>query len=638
MQTLLAYAFDEAAEAPTTGEAAAGLKRVAEHYEPLWPAPVRRSGRDTGRTGLYVFDEAESHWRWPSWAESADLCAATLYLPLGYERVVGDLEPEAAALPLAAALAARPGAVLELTPPFVVASLDPVSGELSLHTDGVGVGRLFELRFPGGWVWSNRPAAAVRFAGIYAEPDRAGWRTFAASGWFMGDSTPLDKVTAVPGGAVVRYRPDAGGRQITRLDAVAAWAEAGRGDALRAERVEAAAEALRGFGRSLKRMHEGTVSIGLSGGRDSRLVAAAMLAAGVDVRFQTNGAEPGEADVAEHLVSLLSASMRPEHVVNRPEPGLVGQVHTVADDTELVPNVLRWHRAQDGLRPATSLATPAPAGLTRADYIAVSGAAGEIARGYFYPPDHQEVAALPTAQRLDAYAAKLSKRILRRPGISAAALQTSESAVQADLLAAMSSGLADARMLDYFYAAERTRKWGTVPERIGTVVPLLVPEFVQAGFGLTAAQRQQDALHTTLIAHLVPQWANQAFYRPPAGAVEAPLRPRLGRAPDRERLTQILAARGAWTDAYDHPVVLATWRRLLDGSGDHNDEQLIQRALWAAVFEDYIAEVNGTTRPVPQASSELPPAVSKRPFEPVVMVRRVSSRWLRKASIRVAPK
>jgi hypothetical protein len=635
MQTLVAYAFDESAIAD---RAAAGLKRVAEHYDPLWPVPVRRYGRDLGRTGLHVFDEAESPWRWPSWAESADLCAATLYLPLGYERVVGDVEPEGAALPLAKALSARPAAVLELTAPFVVAALDPVGGELSLHTDGIGVGRLFELRFPGGWVWSNRPAAACRFADVYAEPDRAGWRTFAASGWFMGNSTPIDKVTAVPGGAVVRYRPDAGGRQMTRLDAVAAWAEAGRGDALAKDRVEASAEALRGFGRSLKRMLHGTVSIGLSGGRDSRLVAAAMIAADVDLVLQTNGAEHGEADVAEHLVSLLPAQRRPEHVVNRPKAGEGGQVHAVSKDTELIPNVLRWHRAQEGLRPATSLATGAPAALTRADYIAVSGAAGEIARGYYYPPDHQQIAALPTAQRLDAYTAKLSRRILRRPGISAAALQTSEEAVRATLLAAVSGGLTDARMLDYFYADERTRRWGTVAERTGTVVPLLVPEFVQAGFGLTAAQRQQDALHNVLIARLVPQWADQAYYKPPTGTVEAPLRPRLGHAPDREHVTRILTATGAWTDGYDQPAVLATWRRLLDGVGDHNDEQLIQRVLWAAVFEDYIAEVNGATRPEAQAALELPPPVTVRGFRPVVKVRRVSSRWLRRASVWAAPK
>ncbi|WP_344660438.1 hypothetical protein [Catenulispora subtropica] len=635
MQTLLAYAFDESTAAD---RAAAGLKRVAEHYDPLWPVPERRYGRDAARTGLHIFDEAESPWRWPSWAEHADLCTATLYLPLGYERVVGDLEPEDAALPLARELGARPAAVLELTAPFVVATLDPIGGELSLHTDGIGVGRLFELRFPGGWVWSNRPAAACRFADLYAEPDRAGWRTFAASGWFMGNSTPIDKVTAVPGGAVVRYRPDAGGRQLTRLDAVAAWAEAGRGDALRADRVEATAEALRGFGRSLKRMLPGTVSIGLSGGRDSRLVAAAMLAADVDLVLRTNGAERGEADIAERLVSLLPDRMRPEHVVNRPKADGDGQVHAVPEDTELVPNVLRWHRAQEGLRPATSMATGAPTALTRADYIAVSGAAGEIARGYYYPPDHQQIAALPTAQRLDAYATKLSQRMLRRPGISAAALRTSEEVLRNDLLAAASAGLADARMLDYFYADERTRRWGTVPERIGTVVPLLVPEFVQAGFGLTPAQRRQDALHNNLIAHLVPQWADQPYYKAPVGAVEAPLRPRLGRAPDREHVTRILTAPGAWTDGYDQPVVLATWRRLLDGTGDHNDEQLIQRALWAAVFEDYIAELNGTTRPEPQAALELPPSATKQGFRPVVKARRASSRWLRKASIRVAPK
>ena len=82
----------------------------------------------------------------------------------------------------------------ELTPPFVIGTLEPEAGRVTLMTDALGIGRLYELKFPGGWVWSNRPAAACRFAGVRAEADITGWRMFAATGAFMGDHTPFERV------------------------------------------------------------------------------------------------------------------------------------------------------------------------------------------------------------------------------------------------------------------------------------------------------------------------------------------------------------------------------------------------------------------------------------------------------------
>ena len=70
---------------------------------------------------------------------------------------------------------------------------------LELFTDSIGVGRLFQLRLADGWVWSNRPVAALLFAGVAAAPLPRGWSFAAACGWFMDDSTPYDGVLAVPG-------------------------------------------------------------------------------------------------------------------------------------------------------------------------------------------------------------------------------------------------------------------------------------------------------------------------------------------------------------------------------------------------------------------------------------------------------
>ena len=71
-----------------------------------------------------------------------------------------------------------------------MAVLDPAGERLELFTDSIGVGRLFQLRLPDGWVWSNRPVAALLFAGVMARAAQRGWRYAAACGWFMDDATP----------------------------------------------------------------------------------------------------------------------------------------------------------------------------------------------------------------------------------------------------------------------------------------------------------------------------------------------------------------------------------------------------------------------------------------------------------------
>jgi hypothetical protein len=90
MQVLLAYALDRPAEAT---DVEVRLQRVEGHYGPLWQVPVDRHGRDAGRLGLHLWDAVDSPWRWPSWQADERLAVATLYLPLGYERLVGTLDP-----------------------------------------------------------------------------------------------------------------------------------------------------------------------------------------------------------------------------------------------------------------------------------------------------------------------------------------------------------------------------------------------------------------------------------------------------------------------------------------------------------------------------------------------------------------
>lgn len=630
MQLLIAYAYDRD---PSDGRARAGVERVEDHYRRLFPVPFQRHGRDAGRVGLHLWDAAESPWTWPSWQEDSDLSAATVYLPLGYERVIGDVEPARAALPLARALAARPEAVAEMTAPFAVATLEPSRSRVAIQNDGLGLGRLFELRFPGGWVWTNRPAAAALFAGIRPRADVAGWRSFAASGWFMGDFSPIEGVHAVPAGSRIVYDAAGAGRVASRVDALASWAANDGGDVLDPKRIERIADGMRGLARSLGRMSSEVVASDLSGGRDSRIVVAALASAGVPVRLHTNGTESGEADVAERLVSLLPEKQRPtEHKVNRPAADGTGVVNSVASEHAMLPNALAWHRNQEGLRPATYLPSLAPEGLTFADYLGVGGASGEIAQGTYYPSDFAEIDKLPPAERFDAFAQRLSASIIRKAGVSAAARQSTEELIRRSLAKAAAVGVDDVKMLDYFYADERLRRWGTTAERIGTITPLLLPEFVQASFDLTADQRRVNALHKAVTAALVPEWEGEPYYQPPADLVKPAFRPRLGSAPDRDLVSAIVAAPEVWGDAHEETAVLKSWHLMLSGTGGPRDEELIQRVIWRAVYEDFLAEAAGEPVPArePVAQGQLPSVAHTT--SPVAKARRLAARTLRKAA------
>jgi len=585
VQVLLGYAFDRERDA---ADVDTRLGRVADHYGRLWPATVERRGAGSGRVGLHIWAAAESAWTWPSWQQDGVLAVATLHAPLGYERVLGDVAPERSAIALARALHADPWKLLEIAPPFVLASLEPARDRIRFFTDGIGLGRLFELRFPGGWVWSNRPAATCLFAGVRAEPDRDGWRIHAATGWFMGDRSPFAGVFAVPGGTAIGYDASGLGRTESMVDCLAAWCSPRGYDATAPAHVDQVVDAMRAFFDSLGRMSRARFVADLSGGRDSRLVVAAALASGLELSVHTNGDQPGEAEIAERLIAALPPAIakRVTHVV-RSSAGHEGF------EPPILANALAWHRYQEGLRPASYLFSPAPDASRPANYVGMSGAAGEIAHGHYYPPDYADIGRLPRTERLDRFTDELCRKAVRSGGIPAVAHAMARQMIRRRLEDAYIHGLEDASMLDHFYATERLRKWSIAGEKTNRLVPLLTPEFIRAAFDLTPDQRRDNALHTAVTDRLIPEWKDVPYYRRPKTAVRPARRSRLGHAADREVISAIVSSPAEWEDAFEPAAVERSWRDLLADRGGARDEELIQRVCWRATFTHYLNELAG---------------------------------------------
>ncbi len=613
METVVAYAFDRFAGPE---RAAAGVRRVEAYYGGVWEGQARRDGCDSGTVGLHSWSRREPTYRWPAWRDDDDLCVASLHAPLGYEAIVGDLTPQRAAAPLARAVLAFPARMLDLAPPFMLAVLDPADERLELFTDSVGLGRLFQLRTVDGWVWSNRPAAACLFADIPAAASARGWQYAAGCGWFMGDTTPYDRVLAIPGATRIVTEGRRNRRTVTKIDATSIWSGPTGGE-LSPRLVEETAEALRGVARSVSKLWTGAPTVDLSGGRDSRVVAAAFLSAGVDLRLNSYDAVPGELAVAEGLVEALPQEV--EHVVTGCSKGPL----VPAPTPEVVERIKRWHRYAEGLRPASYLFHTPPEGLGGVLHLAIGGAGGEVAHGHFYPRDVLTVDQSPLEEKVELFTDRLQARLVPALGPASAAREAVADQIQQVFREAIQGGFENAKMLDYFYVVERLRRWGTAGERTGVVSPLLVPAFIRSAFSLTAPQRLGNELHRALIQELVPHWADIPFFTPqprPKSSTPPQVK-RLGEAPDRELIGQLLKADRSGD--FDPSAVQRLWKSSLASKTTAADEVALRQLLWRAVFDDHLAEVNQhITRP------------ASRPVLPIARRSPLAARFRRNPTVR----
>ncbi|MET9271340.1 hypothetical protein [Kribbella sp. NPDC003557] len=592
METLIAYTFAN----DSAARAAAGRARVEAYYGDLWRNEAKHQGYDGLTLGLHMWDRHDGSCLWPSWHDTGDVRVASVHAPLGYQRLIGDIEPYDAPAQLAKAVRRTPASFLELAPPFTMAVVDPSAERLDLFTDSIGVGRLFQLRLRDGWVWSNRPAAALLFGGVPAAAAPRGWTFAAACGWFMDDSTPYDGVLTVPGATHIVADGHRQQRTVSRIETTSVWSTD------TADTAEETAAALQDVARSVGRLWPGRPTVDLSGGRDSRVVAGAFLAAGVDLKLNSYDAVPGELEVAESLVKLLPQPV--DHAVSRKTPGKTPAVKAIAkpQPLEMVDRALRWHRYAEGLRPASYLFHTPPASLAGVAHLAIGGAGGEVAHGHFYPRDVLQLDELPLSHKLHAYGNHLQARLVPAAGPDGAARTAVAEQVDRVLRTAVHGGIENATMLDYFYVVERLRRWGTTGERTGVVSPLLIPSFVRSAFTLDPAQRVENALHRELVRRLVPAWADVPFFKPgpTVSTRRSPAKVRcLADAADRDLIEQLLR------NVQGFESLDTLWAASVAGASSAAGEATLRQALWRAAFDQHLAEVN---RHIPSAPAKAPAA------------------------------
>jgi hypothetical protein len=597
-ETWLAYAFDR----PTQEEPVrAALGRVGDHYgsQLATPPPLRASGGPTHGLALWRHDDPGSRWR--AWAQADGIAVATTAAPAGWRRVVGEVGAAEAAVPLGRALAERPERLAELCPPFVLGVREVTAGErqggggrLTIVNDFAGAGRIYELRFEagegdfaeGGWVWSNRLGALPVFAGQRPQADPHAWALFAAAGWFIADATPIAGAVKVPPGTAVVVEDVGGGAGAATT--VTHHATNAAGELVHPHEVyfrgavdEAANQGI-ALARDLADLFDAPPTVDLSGGRDSRISAAAAVAAEIDCRFTTGDQEPGEVEIAKRLVDL--APRRIEHLITRPE--------TDPDD-DLRERVRDIHLVHDGMRNPQEIRRPMPLPLPlEPAQPTMSGHGGEIAHGFYYPSPKKLA---EVSEHGDAGAAERLEQAARQKHGAArrSAYRAYREEVERALAEGRRHGLVGPGLLDYFYLVHRLAYRSGLGARSARYSACTTPAFVRAAFDLSPEQRLDGKLHTELIVRLAPEWARVPFFEPDdAGPLPQIHRARIWEKPGHaETVEEMIETGRAWRALFRRRAVRKAWSEAREGKGHQHWEAVFNRIVWREGFEDHLAEL-----------------------------------------------
>jgi hypothetical protein len=367
------------------------------------------------------------------------------------------------------------------------------AGEAALRAR-TGVARIdpvYLAEVPGAVVVSDRACWAAAVAGRLADPDPVMVGAFLSVGYPIGAATPFRGVRAL--GRSQELTVTRGRLAITPARSEGA-APGG------ADPYSPVAGAL---ADAVSPLRDGVpVELSLTGGKDSRLIAAALTAAKVPFRARTHGFE-SHPDVV--VATMIAGRLGVDHVVTEPRPpGNTGNGDG-PDEAHLLGRLRSAVLVSDGMLSAfENVGQPDPHPVT--EPVQAGGHGGELLRGGYAQAAWRD--GKPT-WAWSAGGAELFRRLTtRRLGLLRPAAAGEYLASLAPCGAELARG--PLRALDDFYLTNRAGRWSATARQAYLLrSPLAQPFFddrvIRAARSVPLPDRITDRLHREVLAALCPE-------------------------------------------------------------------------------------------------------------------------------------
>lgn len=376
-----------------------------------------------------------------------------------------------------------------------VVRCDDAAGELEVWTDPLGAYPVFRAQAEG-TTWISNSAALLRELEGGRRLDPAALAGLLGGGWPLDGHPVWGGVRRLPRGAVLRMRADARPQERQQLELEEIVGMLGRG----MDDSEAAGMVVEGL-RALADWPGRPSLVPVTGGRDSRLVLGAAMAANIPFQAATGGA-PSDPDVVAAREVCSAAGVGHSLLPADPHGDFVG----------------------DPVRAASLLALTAGGTASLADAAGFpmgprdgplalwhSGQGGEIARSYYGrgPANVDELVDL------------LYRRFTgRRPGRSEPLSPQGRELVERQLRGwverQLGAGADTVDVPDLFYLLKRMGTWagpthGAVEWVRDTTSPLWSRRLLPHQLGLSAGERAREHFHLRVLRRLAPELVAVSF-------------------------------------------------------------------------------------------------------------------------------
>lgn len=396
---------------------------------------------------------------------------------------------------------AEDGGSARQQPPFVSVSL--LEDRLTIVTDALGYASVHRAGAAGVTAWSSSPGLASLAIFGDVRPSIEGWTTQLSKSRFLGDGGPLQGVIrTAPGWSAVASDSPAPPRELQADYLTPLLAH----PVPAADVATAVRSAISAVFASTRRLDLGRVRVPLSGGRDSRVLAAIALAEGLADELWTSSPPELDVQIATELVARLDTPI-PWSTRNRSEG--TSEWDTRAGSAGLTIDDI-WATAvhNQGLAEGQDEVTPQASRRSSRrpfDGATLWGLAGEFARAYYYG---EEGLRDPSS-----WVATFWRRARGGPGFvdPEARARLLEPRVEAIRASVRDRGVDGLRELDVFYVFERIRRFKARTGSTEVIWPYLTPPYIEATFGQPPEERVRTRYYEEVIPLALPAWAGQPY-------------------------------------------------------------------------------------------------------------------------------
>lgn len=225
--------------------------------------------------------------------------------------------------------------------------------------------------------------------------------------------------------------------------------------------------------------------------------------------------------------------------------------------------------------------------------LRIAGALGEAAKPVYY--DEKRIKKLEKLKN-DAGIERIKQSYYKYPQVQPEIQNKATEVIASSLEKGKSLGIHNIKLIDYFYLAERGRRWPPQSNHIDRYSVFLSNEFLSQALHMSNKERVNNEFFNKINKYLVPEWEGQRYFVKSNKIDErSNKKMRLWQTSDCEGIEEILRQPKTWNKFFKEEEIKELWTKAKNEElGNKTDaiEKLFYRVMMVAYYQKHLDRLN----------------------------------------------